>query len=66
VELVQVSMSPDGRVVFTCRVCGERCDAPEDVPMTEATREFLAMHPACSDQQLHADGCPGDDAAIGA
>jgi hypothetical protein len=58
VDLVQVSLSEDGSVVFTCRVCGEHCPAPEGQPLDVATREFLAMHPACADQSAHDDGCP--------
>ncbi|MCW2500865.1 MAG: hypothetical protein JWN87_2541 [Frankiales bacterium] len=60
VDLVQVALSDDGSVVFTCRVCGEHCPAPEGVPLDQATREFLAMHPACADQSAHDDGCPSD------
>jgi hypothetical protein len=30
------------------------------VPLEQATREFLAMHPACADEQQHDDGCPED------
>lgn len=62
-ELVQVSMGADGTVVFTCRVCQEHCDAPEGVPLDQATRDFLAMHPACADSAEHEDGCPEDVAA---
>lgn len=58
VELVQVSMNENGAVTFTCRVCGDRCPAPADVPLDEATREFLALHPACADPAEHDDGCP--------
>ena len=57
-ELVQVSVSDDGSVTFTCRVCHEECPAPEGVPLQQATQEFLAMHPACADPDVHDDGCP--------
>jgi hypothetical protein len=57
-DLVQVSLSADGSVTFTCRVCQEVCPAPEGVPLDEATREFLAMHPACADPEAHDEGCP--------
>ena len=50
-------------MTFTCRVCQEHCPAPEGVPLEQATREFLEMHPACADQQQHDDGCPSDEAA---
>ena len=63
-ELVQVSLDADGSVVFTCRVCQEHCPAPEGVPLDEATKEFLAMHPACADSEQHDDGCP-EDLAVG-
>ncbi len=59
-ELVQVSLSEDGSVTFTCRVCQEQCPAPEGVPLDQATREFLDMHPACADKAAHDDGCPED------
>lgn len=62
-ELVQVSLSDDGTVEFTCRVCRETCPAPKDVPLDVATREFLALHPACADPAVHVDGCPGEPAA---
>jgi hypothetical protein len=60
VDLVQVSLSDDGSVVFTCRVCGEHCPAPDGVPLDQATREFLAMHPACADPDTHDEGCPAE------
>lgn len=63
-ELVQVVMSSDGSAVFTCRVCGEHCPAPRGVPLPDAIRDFLAMHPACLEQDQHEDGCP--DRAVGA
>lgn len=59
-NLVQVSLSDDGSAVFTCRVCQEQCPAPEGVPLDQATREFLAMHPAHADPEVHDDGCPSD------
>ena len=62
-DLVQVSLAADGSVLFTCRVCQEHCPAPEGVPLEQATREFLAMHPACADEEQHDDGCPEDNAA---
>lgn len=62
-DLVQVSLSADGSVLFTCRVCQEHCPAPEGVPLEQATREFLDMHPACADRQQHDDGCPEDASA---
>ena len=62
-ELVQVTLSEDGAVHFTCRVCKESCPAPEGVPLEVATREFLALHPACADPSAHVDGCPGEPAA---
>lgn len=66
-ELVQVSIGDDGAVLFTCRVCDEQCPASEGMPLAEATREFLAMHPACADPAEHEDGCPADgDVAVGA
>ena len=66
-ELVQVSMSDDGAVLFTCRVCDEQCPATVGMPLAEATREFLAMHPACADPAEHQDGCPAEgDVALGA
>ncbi|MGZ6793328.1 MAG: hypothetical protein ACXVGH_02320 [Mycobacteriales bacterium] len=57
-DLVQVSMAADGTVVFSCRVCGDHCPAPEGVPLAQATREFLDMHPACADPGAHDEGCP--------
>lgn len=57
-ELVQVSLTDDGTVLFTCRVCQESCPAPEGVPLEVATREFLALHPVCADPDAHQDGCP--------
>lgn len=57
-DLVQVSMAADGTVTFTCRVCGEHCPAPEGVALDQATRDFLDMHPACADPDVHDDGCP--------
>lgn len=57
-ELVQVTMSDDGTVHFTCRVCEDTCPAPDGVPLEQATREFLALHPACADPDVHEDGCP--------
>lgn len=65
-DLVQVSVGADGGVLFTCRVCGEHCPATEGMPLVEATREFLAMHPACADPEQHEDGCPTGDVAVGA
>lgn len=65
-DLVQVSVGADGGVLFTCRVCGEHCPATEGMPLVEATREFLAMHPACADPEQHEDGCPNGDVAVGA
>ncbi len=66
-ELVQVSIGDDASVLFTCRVCGEQCPAPPGLPLAEATREFLAMHPACADPAQHEDGCPAEpDVAVGA
>jgi hypothetical protein len=62
-ELVQVSLSEDGSVLFTCRVCQEHCPAPDGVSLEQATRDFLAMHPACADSAAHDDGCPEDVAA---
>lgn len=62
-DLVQVALAADGSVKFTCRVCQEQCPAPEGMPLEEATREFLAMHPACADRQAHEDGCPEDQIA---
>lgn len=59
-NLVQVSLSDDGSVVFTCRVCQEHCPAPEGVPLDQAIREFLEMHPAHYDRDIHDDGCPAD------
>jgi hypothetical protein len=59
-DLVQVSLSSEGGVLFTCRVCGEHCPAPDGVPLDQATREFLAMHPACAAQDAHEEGCPPD------
>lgn len=63
-NLVQVSLSDDGSVVFTCRVCQEHCPAPEGVPLDQATREFLDMHPACADEAAHDDGCPEAEPAV--
>jgi hypothetical protein len=60
VDLVQVSLSGDGRALFTCRVCGQHCPAPEGVSLAQATREFLEMHPACADPELHDEGCPAE------
>lgn len=57
-ELVQVTIEDDGSVHFRCRVCDDVCPAPEGVPLEQATREFLAMHPACADPEQHDDGCP--------
>lgn len=57
-DLVEVSMTSEGTVLFTCRVCGEHCPASEGVPLAQATREFLAMHPVCADPDEHEDGCP--------
>lgn len=62
-DLVQVSLADDGSVLFTCRVCQEQCPAPEGVPLDQATREFLDMHPACADRDAHEDGCPEDTVA---
>lgn len=62
-DLVQVSLSADGSVLFTCRVCQEHCPAPDGVPLDQATREFLDMHPACADEDLHDDGCPEETPA---
>lgn len=62
-DLVQVSLSADGSVLFTCRVCQEHCPAPADVPLEQATREFLDMHPACADEAEHDEGCPDETAA---
>ncbi len=59
-DLVQVSLSSDGSVQFTCRVCQEHCPAPEGLPLEQATRDFLAMHPACADEQQHDEGCPDE------
>ena len=59
-DLVQVALAADGSVVFTCRVCQEHCPAPEGVPLDVATRDFLAMHPACAEANAHADGCPDE------
>jgi hypothetical protein len=59
-DLVQVSLSADGSVLFTCRVCQEECPAPEGVPLDQATQEFLALHPACADSAQHDEGCPQD------
>lgn len=53
-------MDDTGAVVFTCRICGDSCPAPESVPLDAATREFLAMHPACADPSEHDEGCPSD------
>ena len=61
-DLVQVSLAQDGSVQFTCRVCQEHCPAPEGVPLDQATRDFLALHPACADPEVHDDGCPADTA----
>ena len=37
------------------------------LPLAEATREFLEMHPACADPAEHEDGCPAEpDVAVGA
>ena len=67
VELVQVSIGDDGSVLFTCRVCDEQCPARPGLPLAEATREFLEMHPACADPAQHEDGCPAEpDVAVGA
>lgn len=63
VDLVQVSLSTDGSVLFTCRVCQEHCPANAGVPLEQATREFLAMHPACANPQQHEDGCPEEASA---
>lgn len=57
-DLVQVSIDPQGGVMFSCRVCGQQCPAPEGVPLDQATRQFLDMHPACNKPELHEDGCP--------
>lgn len=57
-ELAQVTMDEAGLVEFTCRVCGETCPAPPGVPLDAAVRQFLDLHPACSDTSQHADGCP--------
>ena len=59
-DLVQVAFAEDGSVVFTCRVCQEHCPAPVGVPLDQATREFLALHPACADPVVHDEGCPSD------
>lgn len=59
-DLIQVSMDDTGAVEFTCRVCGETCPAPEGVPLDQATREFLAMHPACAEPEEHDEGCPAE------
>ncbi len=63
-DLVQVSLSTDGSVLFTCRVCQEHCPAPDDVPLEKATKDFLAMHPACADSEQHDDGCPEENPAV--
>ena len=57
-ELVNVSVTDDGVVRFTCRVCEETCEAPDGVPLDQATRDFLEMHPACADKAQHEEGCP--------
>lgn len=57
-ELVQVTIDDSGVVHFHCRVCGDSCPAPEGVPLEQATREFLGMHPVCADPAQHEDGCP--------
>ncbi len=62
VELVQVTIDDGGAVHFTCRVCRDTCPAPDGVPLEQATRDFLAMHPACADPDAHEDGCPTGDA----
>lgn len=59
-DLVQVSLAQDGSVLFTCRVCQEQCPAPDGVSLEQATRDFLALHPACADPEVHDDGCPAD------
>jgi hypothetical protein len=64
-NLVQVALQADGSVIFTCRVCQEHCPAPDGVPLDRATREFLAMHPACADADAHDEGCPEDGEAVG-
>lgn len=64
-ELVQVLMGKDGVVQFTCRVCQDTCPAPVGVPLEQATRDFLAMHPACADPQEHEDGCPASPSVSG-
>lgn len=61
-DLVQVMME-DGVVHFRCRVCDDCCPAPDGVPLEVATREFLAMHPACADPEQHQDGCPAGEPA---
>lgn len=57
-DLVQVTLASDGSITFTCRVCQEECPAPQGVPLEQATREFLDMHPACADPEVHDEGCP--------
>ncbi len=52
-ELVQVSIREKGAVLFTCRVCDEQRPATPGIPLAEAAREFLAMHPACADPAEH-------------
>ena len=56
-ELVQVTIGDDGAVHFRCRVCDDSCPAPTGIPLDQATREFLAKHPACADPEKHEDGC---------
>lgn len=63
-DLVAVRMDDRGLVDFHCRVCGETCPAPDDVPLDEATRQFLAMHPLCAEPSEHDDGCPSERTAV--